>query len=210
MEQYASNSHKSKEQTEEKQEIVINKPELQGQVKVKKEPLSRKFGDIFLADGVGSIKDYVIFEILVPAIKDTIVDVITNGTNMLFYNQPNARRTSRGGSRTESRTSYTSYYRDRDSRESRKPVRPAERHGFQDIIFDNRGDAQEVMECLLDVCDHYNLVSIATYYELAKVPELATYTDNDYGWYNLTTNDMAITRDRDGYRIKLPKPEPLN
>ena len=202
MSEYASNSHRSREVKEEEEKKLT--PVVRGNVKVKKEPISRKFADTFLADNMENVKSYVFNDVIVPAITDAIVDALTSGIGMLFKGNPSAGR--RVNKSQGSRTNYTSYSREDSRQQRRTPTR--DRHGYVDIIFDTRADAQEVMDCLDEVLDKYKVISIADFYELAGASDQSTYTDRNYGWYDLS--GMVITRDRDGYRIKLPKPEALD
>lgn len=193
---------------EKKEERAVNKPVVKGNVRIKKEPISRKFSNVFLSDSVDNVKSYVIFDVIVPAIKNLIVDMITNGTEMLV----NGRSVGRSASRRSSsdREQYSRISRGNNIGRSEGPVRgtPRNRYGYNDIIFDSRGDAREVLDCMFDILDRFKMVSVADYYELAHAEECETYTDRKYGWFNL--DNAEITRDRDGYRILLPKTELLD
>lgn len=186
---------------EEKKKDI--KPVVKGNVKVKKEPLSRKFSDVFLADSVDNVKSYVIFDVIVPAIKNLIVDMTTNSIDMLVNGRSgSSSRSRRGGSHT----SYSSYFRG-DDRPSRRTASPRERYSYNDIIFETRGDANEVLDIMMEVLDKYKVISIADYYELSNANVQEQYTDRSYGWFEL--DDAHIIRDRDGYRISLPRPESI-
>ena len=180
------------------------KPVVKGSVKVKKEPLSRKFSDVFLADSVDNVKSYVIFDVVVPAIKNLIVDMTTNSIDMLVNGRNGSPRSSRNRS---GHTSYSSYFRGDDRPSRPRGTSTRDRYSYNDIIFDTRGDANEVLDIMLEVLDKYKVVSIADYYELANASEYEQYTDRSYGWFDL--DDARITRDRDGYRISLPRPESI-
>ena len=191
---------------EKKEERVANKPVVKGNVKIKKEPLSRKFSDVFLSDSVDNVKSYVIFDVIVPAVKNLIVDMITNGTEMLVNGRSggSARRRS-----SNDRENYSRISRGNNIGHN-EPVRgtPRTRYSYNDIIFDSRGDAREVLDCMFDILDRFKMVSVADFYELARAEECETYTDRKYGWFDL--NGADIVRDRDGYRILLPKTELLD
>lgn len=192
---------------EKKEERVANKPVVKGKVKVKKEPLSRKFSNVFLSDSVDNVKSYVIFDVIVPAVKNLIVDMITNGTEMLV----NGRSGGRAGRRSSNdREQYSRISRGNNIGRNDAPVHgtPRNRYGYYDIIFDSRGDAREVLDCMYDILDKFKMVSVADYYELGRAEEYETYTDRKYGWFNLDAAD--VVRDRDGYRILLPKTELLD
>ena len=66
------NSYKSKEASKEKKVEKIVK----GTVKTKKKSEIRKFADIFISEDVGNVKSYVFNDVLVPAVKNAIVDIM--------------------------------------------------------------------------------------------------------------------------------------
>lgn len=196
---YKPNSNRYKESVEEEKKEI--KKVTSGTVRRSEEPLRRKFADTFLGESLDNVKSYLINDVLIPAVKDTFVELIDNGTRMLAYGSPSAKRRSSG-----SRTNYTNYSRISSKPEPIDRRRRDVRHGYDDIIFDNRADAMEVKDCLEEIMDKYKMVSIADFYELAG--EQGSYTDRNYGWYEF--HDIAITRDRDGYRLVLPKPTALD
>jgi hypothetical protein len=73
---------------------------------------------------------------------------------------------------------------------------------YDNIIFDNRGDAEAVLTSMEDILDQFGCVSVADLYDLADVAA-PNYTVNNYGWTNLA--NAQVLRCRDGYIIKLPK-----
>lgn len=194
--------NKRREELEEEKKKDI-KPVVRGNVKVKKEPLSRKFSDVFLADSVDNVKSYVVFDVIVPAIKNLIVDMTTNSIDMLVNGRNGSPRHRSGGNRT----SYSSYFRGDDRPSRPRGMSPRDRYSYNDIIFETRGDANEVLDIMLEVLEKYKVISIADYYELAGATDQEQYTDRSYGWFDL--DDAHIIRDRDGYRISLPRPESI-
>lgn len=195
------------EEKEKKEERKEQKPVVKGQVKIKKEPLSRKFSNVFLSDTVDNVKSYIIFDVIVPGIRDLIYSMITNGSDMLIYGRSGGNKGSGGGSKRD----YTKFTRGSSGWSNNEPRRggnPRDRHAYNDIIFDNRGDAREVLDCMSDILERFKMVSVADFYELAHAEECETYADRKYGWYDLSGADIA--RDRDGYRIIFPKTELLD
>ena len=77
---------------------------------------------------------------------------------------------------------------------------------YDDIIFDNRGDAEAVLSSMEDVIDQYGVVSIADLFDLAEVSN-SNYAMNNYGWTDLRTAN--VVRVRDGYILKLPRALPI-
>lgn len=207
-----SNSHKSREMA--KDEKVI-KPVTHGQTVIKKDTVSKKFADVFLAENISNVKNYIIFDVLVPAINDTIVNMLTSGVSMLFKGQPgNYNRGGSGRSRLNERTSYSSYYgrssdnsRDRDI-DDRRSSRSRDVNGYKDIGFRELGDAKEVRSCIYDIIDKYPYISVQEYYGLSDNSDLAEYTDAKRGWRAEDIREINISRCYDGlYRLDLPRPE---
>lgn len=208
--EYKSNSHKIRNGEIDESDKKDIKKVIRGKATVKKEPLGKKFADTFLSEDAGNVKNYILFDILVPAIKDTIADMISNTVNMVFYSNPNGRSSGRSGNKIGgSRVSYSSYYKNDDhSRSSR--ISSRDRHSVNDVIFETRGDAKATLDSIYDILDRYGLLRVAEYYELAGLDDISTYTDSKYGWYQSDLDNMTITRDRDGYCIRMPRPEPLD
>lgn len=197
MDEYKSNSHKSRQNQnddipEKKVEKVVS-----GSVKSKKKNGLQKITNVFVPEDADDVKSYIFEDIVVPAVKDIILDAVraflgVNGT-------------SRGRSSTSSKISYRKYYDDRDRRDS-APTRTRTGYDYDDIILETRGEAEDVLERMEELIDMYQLVSVADFYDLVGVS--GNYTDNKYGWTNV--RNASVVRVRDGYMIKLPKALPLN
>lgn len=198
---YKSNSHKVREENEEKKVEKV----VRGKVKTKKKSEIRKFADVFIAEDVSSVKSYIIGEVLIPAAKKALSDIVTNGIDMILYGSTGVSKRRNGSG---SRASYSSYY-DRDRRSDRddrysRISRTA--YSYDDIILDNRGEAEEVLAGMDALLEQYQLVSVADLNELVGIS--GNYTDNRYGWTDL--RNASIVRVRDGYMLKLPRAMPIN
>ena len=197
MDEYKSNSHKSRQNQnddipEKKVEKVVS-----GSVKSKKKNGLQKITNVFVPEDVDDVKSYIFEDIVVPAVKDIILDAVRA---LLGVNG-----TSRGRSSTSSKISYRKYYDDRDRIDS-APTRTRTGYDYDDIILETRGEAEDVLERMEELIDMYQLVSVADFYDLVGVS--GNYTDNKYGWTNV--RKASVVRVRDGYMIKLPKALPLN
>lgn len=199
MEEYKSNSDKArKEQSEKKVEAVIT-----GTAKTRKKGEMQKFADVFIAEDANNVKSYILMEVIVPAVKKAISDIVTTGIDMILYGE--AGRSKRS---TANKVSYRNYY-DQSSERVRAGSGSPRRAGidYDDIVFDTRGDAESVLDAMHDIIAQYGTVSVADLYDLARVPN-DNFTMNRYGWTNL--NDAQPVRVRDGYILKLPRVVPLN
>ena len=181
-----------------------------GNVTKKKRTVLDKFKNAFLGESE-NLGDYVLYDVLVPAFRDTISDMgfgiierlfgsgrsrfsrTTNnivrdrGRSYVSYNDSNSRR---GGGRDDRRDF------DKGSRA---------RHDFDNVIFTNKWEAEEVLAHLVDLVAEYGEATVRAFYELSNIE--AEYTDDRYGWTNL--HDAFVDRTRNGYVIAFPPTRPL-
>ncbi len=207
MEEIKPNSNKYKEQQKQQTaEITTQKRAekiVKGNVKVKqKGTLSKMAGEI-ISEDAKNVKTYVLRDVLIPALKKAISDIVTDGIDIILYGE-----TGRHGSRKvgyADKVSYRSYY-DRDTRISRRDPIEVRNYSYNDIRFESRADAEDVLERMDEMVESYGLVRVADLYDLAGIT--GEYTDNNYGWTSLRTAE--IIRVRDGFSIKLPKAMPID
>lgn len=203
MEDYKSNSHKSKEEKNLPAENKKVEKVVTGKV-TKKKNNARKLKDTFISDEASNLKSYVLLDVLIPAAKKAISDIVTNGIDMILYGKTGRSKKKSGYS---SGVSYRSYYDDRRERESeRYPRTRSAGYSYDDIIIESRREAEEVLERMDELIDKYTVVSVADMYDLVGIS--CNYTDNKYGWTSLRSAE--VVRVRDGYIIKLPKALPID
>lgn len=197
---YPSNSHLSKE--EKKEDKKIEKV-VSGNVIQKKKSLGKKMAGVFLEDDTKSVWQYLLYDVLIPAAKATISDMVSGGVEMLLFGSTKGRPNRRNNDKTY--VSYSSYY-DKPSRPTNGNNLNRARMNFNDIILESRGEAEDVLTHLFDLVDRYGVASVADLYELVGIA--GNFTDNKYGWTNLSS--ASVTRVRDGYLVNLPKPTPID
>ena len=199
MENYKSNSDKDRKTQAEKR---VEKPVANGKARKKGE--IQKFADVFIAEDAKNEKSYLFMEVIVPAVKKAISDMVTTGIDMILYGESGKR----GRNSPASKTSYRDYY-DRNEGRVYAGSSNSKRGGidYDDIIFESRGDAEAVLDAMADIIHQFGMVSVADLYDLARVPN-DNFTMNRFGWTNLT--GATVVRIRDGHIIKLPKAISLN
>lgn len=198
---YPSNSDKSKEKKDLPEKKV--QKTIKGKAKVKKKSEIRKFTDVFVSEDIQNVKSYVLLDVLVPAIKKAISDIVSNGIDMILYGE-----SSKPNKSTSSRVSYRSYYdnprNDRDR--NRNISRTLSGYSYNDVLLDSRSEAEEVLTRMDELIATYGIVSVADLYDLVGIT--CNYTDNKYGWTNI--KNASVVHTRDGYLIKMPKAAPLD
>jgi hypothetical protein len=179
-----------------------------GEVVRRKKSLRKQFSETFVAGDFKTAIRYVIFEVLLPAAKDTIVEAGSQGIEKLIFGD--SRR--RGSTPPQSGpTGYVSYNRysmgNRSSGPSRALSRMARaRHNFDEIVLEDRAEAEDVIDRLLDLVSQYGSATVADLYELVGLG--STHTDHRWGWTDLY--GVGTSRTRGGYLLDLPEPHPLD
>ena len=202
--EYTPNSHKYKEQqnaspTEEKKVTKV----VNGPVKTKRNDV-RKLADIFISEDISNVKSYIFMDVLVPAIKKAIYDIVTNGIDMFLYGGSGKGRNNQPGAKV----SYRNYYEQKNNGGYRASdnVRQSNAFDYDDIVFNNRGEAEAALQQMKDIVARYGIVTVNDLYEMT--PLSAPYTSQKYGWMDVSNVD--IVRVRDGYILKLPRAVPID
>lgn len=191
MEEYKNNSNKFKEESKNIEKVIS------GTAKVKKKNEMQKFASVFISEDVKSVKSYIITDVLIPGIKKAITETV----NLILYGESK----SKSNNSTSPKPSYRSYY-DSNNNTSNTAITRRSAYSYDNIVVDNRADAEEVLDNMNNIIRKYGIVSVADMYDLVGI--VGNYTDNKYGWTDLRT--AKIERERDGgYRIDLPRALPL-
>jgi hypothetical protein len=196
LDNFKSNSHKSKQQAEPKPEKK-NEKIISGQAKLAKKNALQKIAGAFIGGDVDDVGEYIFFDVVVPAVKDTII----RGIEMILYGE--SRRPT-----TRSSRDYHSRYDNRNSRRDRVTERShREESSYEDIVIPTRGEAEQILEVMDEYLDKYKQVSVADLYDFVGITS-DNFTNNNYGWTDI--RNAQIYHVRDGYKLKLPRALPLD
>lgn len=170
-----------------------------GKASIRKKSLADKFSTTFFGDDLNSVTKYVIQDVMIPAAKSMISDAVSGGIEMLLFGEKRGRGSSRLGAK--SHVSYSSIS------SGRNMPAPSKRNSrdFDDILFDDRGDAESVLETLVDLVADYGQATVADLYDAAGMT--SDHTDFNWGWTNLSAS--VVSRVSGGYMIKFPRVEAL-
>ncbi len=197
---YPGNSHKAKQdkaEAEAKKGRKNVKPVIRRAAKRKKPTLGSKFKETFVGEDIDNIGMYIIHDVVVPAIKNTLYDLTVGSMSMMLLGDARPRNLSRDKGR--SHVSYSSY--SKDSRPKYSTPNRRAMHKFDDIILENKGDAEAVLDHLVDLIIDYGQATVADLYDLVNISH--DFPDSSYGWEDLS--QAYVNRVRDGYLIVLPK-----
>lgn len=195
--QYPSNSLTNKPQQKPKPEREKIAKVTTGKVSLQKESLGVKIKKMLLPGDVKDIKAYALNQVIIPGIKNGVLSLL----ELAFFGE--VRR--RVGGNSSSRTNY-SYISSSNS----VPIQRAQSisqkdratHNFQNILFTDCQDAENVISTMLDLIDRYGQATVADFYDAAGFE--AEYTDDHYGWKSF--QKLESRRVRDGYVIDVQPP----
>ena len=193
-----SNSISSTKEEKKFDKVTHNK------VTVKKKSAPKRLADIFIIGDIEQVKRTLVNDMLIPAAKNLVSNMISTAVNMVLFN-------NKGPSNYSGYYQPTTYYQPRYSQPSYSAFysqnngpQPPVQTGYsttQEILFTSRGDAEAVLSQMNEALTAYSHVSVADFFDLAGVT--ANYTDYSYGWYNLA--GATISSVPGGFVINFPK-----
>lgn len=200
---YTGNSKRIKgEGVPEKKEIT---PVVTGAVTIKKKSLGQKMKDTFIAADFGSVANYVVTQVLIPAARAMIADSATKGVERLLYGDRTPSRGGLGAPRmTYGGSPMMTNYR---APQTRPPVSGPRypRAAGNDYIIPSRDEAMSVLQSMHDILEMYQVVTVADLHELMGLQ--TNHVEQKWGWVHLAGS--TVRPDRDGYLLELPQAEPL-
>lgn len=170
-----------------------------------------KFKDSFRNEDSKSVGDYVIFDVLVPAMKKTVIDMVTNGVNMLFYGgYRNPQNTYPSGGVTY--RNYNQQYNTPNRVYGSNQIAPAAQtrlnvFDYRLLWWNSKGEADFILDQLRDILSQYPVVRVSDLFDLGR--QQCPYTAERYGWTNLMNAQSYMGQDGHWY-LDLPKAMPLD
>jgi len=180
-----------------------------GKVAKRKIPLTHRFKDIFARGEFRQAVHFVTVDVLLPSMRNLIVDATSKGIERLVYGDTRQRRS--GGYNGGTRVSYNdpvnrlTHPGMSSSRSPQGMLPPSRSKNSDDILLERHEDAQHILETLADLINTFDAASVADLNNMIGLP--ASYVDEKWGWVHLMDADIMHTRQ--GYLLRLPPIEPL-
>lgn len=173
---------------------------------VQKKPFGQRFMETLgLSDG-RTVGDYLMWDVTVPAMKELVNSLVTQGISVLLYGNAKPSNIDRRGG--VSRVSYGRYYEDRPRIETRDrgySYNSRAAFDFSDVTFKTRNEAEMVLSEMVEIVDVYGFVKVSEFLQLSNVPESQIhFTDHDMGWDRLGNVEVVPVRDRWGLTLRRP------
>lgn len=177
-----------------------------GSVVVRKPGIGSKLRAAFGGDDARTVGQFVLRDVVVPAIKTLLYDSFTQGLQRAIFGSSSSPIGSGGASKKN----YINYGKistakaEAGSRDLSATARAS--HNFSQIIFEKREEAEEVREQLLMAIKEYQVVTVDDFYNLVGIT--GNFMDEQWGWDNLSTATVRLTRE--GWLLELPPTMSIN
>lgn len=201
MDNYKSNSHKSKEAEKERVEKRAHNV-VTGVAKVKQPSAISKFAKTFISEDASKVGSHIVTEVIVPGIAKILTDSLQDCIDIIFKGGSSRNRRN-SGNYPGNYVSYNNY--SNNSKPAAAPAQSKQVHSPSDITLASRRDAEAVLNQMRDILTQYGAVSVNDLYD--SVGLTGSYTDAKYGWTDL--RNATVARDGDGWYIKFPNAYPL-
>ena len=199
---YPSNSKLRKEELKTPE---ITKVDLKGKASIRDKSMGERFKNLFDKRDFQDIFYHVLENVVVPNIKNLLYDSLTKGSEIAIFGDS---RPVRGSSRLQNRYSgstYTSRYNRPTETKPSELARSRNAVDFGDIFFDNRMDAEVILDQINQLMEQYGRFTVSWLHEMLGAK--SSYPDNNYGWTDIS--QARVKTVRDGYILSLPNPRPF-
>lgn len=187
------------------------KPVKKNAPKLKDKTFKQKLRDAFIAEEVHDIKDYMIFGVVIPAIKTTFRNLVVNSLDISLFG-----KTQKGGNGGKpGGGSYISYDRAYNSNGGGNQQSPPTKSSnsidvreLDRVWFETKEDADEQIRAIREIYDYNEgVLSVAEFLDAAQIK--ATPIHTKWGWIDISNVSAEPYPDGSGWYVNLPRPRPL-
>jgi hypothetical protein len=171
----------------------------------RKKSLGRKIKDNLGGEDLSTVAAFVVTDVFIPKAKEMVWDIFAEGVHRTIFGSGRSPQ-SNGGDRSRGTNYNRMYVSPNKGFASGAPQQQQQPtligpNDFMDFIFPDRGRAEETLDQMIELVSHYGTVSV---HEMkAMLGITGEFTDQKWGWKNL--GQASVERERDGYRLALPK-----
>lgn len=177
----------------------------------RRRPLGTQFKETFIGGSAKTAAEYMVAEVIIPAVQDTLIDAFQGGFERLIRGETRRPRRGMPSQSPYGRTNYGQPYQQSQTMPQSQPRGISRggraRHDFGELVLQSRQEAEEVLERMFDILSQYDTVTVADLYELTGVA--VSHTDHKWGWSDLQGGHVGRTRGG-GFLLDLPAPVPLS
>lgn len=155
---------------------------VQGSTEIKNKSTLGKVVSEFLPDDLRTIRDRIWQDTIKPNIKRGLLE----GFAILLYGTSDSIKNSNQRSNIIY-SAGSSIYHNIQQKTNSKTSTEQNKKEYQTILYDSKGDAEIVLDSMVEAIDTYGSVSVSDYYDLSGHPELSEFTDTRFGWRSLAS-----------------------
>lgn len=173
-----------------------------------------------LEKGMVEVKSFMIDDIVMPRVKDMVMDIISGIFDMaqdailsaIFHEPTKARWNSdHERKRGKHHVPYNSMYDTRNKSMRKRGLDYDEEEDviddYRDVIIPDLRTRNDIEEEIYDTFEDQGVISVGDVNFIMGIT-VGSYTDEDYGWRNL--NGMRFKQLRGGrYKLEMSKPRPI-
>jgi hypothetical protein len=215
MQDFPGNSQRAKTRAEDP--VPEDRPKIErvttAEARRRKRGLGRQFKETFIGGTAKMAVEYMVTDVVVPAIRDTLFDALQGGLDRLIYGEGRRRGAPPTGATGYSNVGHVAY-----NRMNTSSARPASttrslsrksraKHDFGELVIASRVEADEVLDRMYETLSRHEVVYVADLYEMTGID--SSHTDYKWGWTSLRGARVGRLR-TGGYLLDLPEPIALD
>jgi hypothetical protein len=195
---------------------------IEGEAVIKRRSIGKRLATIFTGVSLREVVDDAIDQAIIPGIKGLLLSAGERALDKAFGNGAGGRSIPNAAARTMvTNVAHVAY--NKFSAPNAATVRPGPAptqgpmvmsrrgqavHDFEEIEFQNRGDASIILNLMYDRLQEYGSVSVAEFYGWADIR--GNFTDQNWGWKDLTGAGPTRNNRTGMWTLNLPMPVDLN
>lgn len=203
MENFPPNSRKAEERSREPKRV---ERVTSGDAVRRKPSLGKQFSRTFIGGDAKTAWHYMVFNVLLPAAKDALVEAGASGIEKLVYGDSRPKRGPGPMGGALGHIAYNRMAPQSQNAPAQISRRSRARHAFDEIVIVSRQEAEDVLDRMFDLTSKYDSATVADLYELTGLE--SSHVDHKWGWTDLRGASVGRVRGG-GYLLELPDPEPL-
>lgn len=207
MQDFPGNSAKARAQSDSAGEERPVERVVSGDVKRKKVGVGRRFKETFINGTARGAVEYMIIDVIVPEIQNTLIDAFQGGIERLIRGESRRRGSTPTGYSGVGHVNYQGMSTTKPpSAPTRLSSRARGRQSFDEIIIQSHQEASDVLDRMYEELSRFGSVPVSSLYRLTGIE--SSHTDTKWGWTSLRGARVARLR-AGGYLLDLPEPETL-
>ena len=139
----------------------------------RRKPLGKQFKHTFIGGDAKTTVQYVLFDVVLPAAKDMLVDAGSQGIERLIYGDRggNSRKAPSSPFSGFGHVAYNQISKAHKPQATARAMssRARTNHDFGELVLESRSEATDVLDQMYDIISRYDVVTVANLYAMTGV-----------------------------------------